>query len=966
MAIGPKSANDLGDIVCSINGLSEHYRQDIEQSLPDTLYVQCVQFFMPTKFDVDELTVITGLKSEKSLTKKDIIASLFYLNQMDTFKEITLKIYRKNTHNYTVQLYLVKDCILSEIKVSGSLHGKEIYKNAYLIDIGEIFDEGKHYHSLLAMKKICHEQGYFQAELIDQVVTNEQDASVSVGILLKKGPRFQIDKATCIIDGPCHIPPYEIETIYQKVTNVCCAKLHSKFYTQDLVENMQIKMKVLLEHKGFMVLNIGFQETLHTDKKTIDIAFKVTIDRKKEFIFVGNSFYSNQELLDHLLLYGKSAWHFPSSVITDEIVQYYKNKGFWNVTVAVREEKDKVFCLIQEGNRILISDICLKNDNDSSALCLIKSGYFQSMQSKFFDKDLIKKNLEELIKLYRQQGYWDAKIIKQDYVKEHKDHIYTLIITIDEGRKRLMGDVKIPAYPKIEQEFISSWSHHFHKGFDNSLLNEQKQWLTTYLKNKGYFKVAINYTLQNSVLDDHQSIVDVTWNIALQESEVKFGKTIILGNNSIPYTSLMKEICYEQGQNWDREKIEQTLKNLKDLQVFQSVSIYPSKDVDEFLCKPIFMKLIRAQRYEIRTRFGLQQVGRNLQLAKGFTYKFGGTLCIKNFFNAADQFSLDIDVTRFYRNTAACYQFPWLFERRIRCQFKVYDSFYQQPVYIGSKNSLYAATQQGFLWNMTHAFTSLSVSGSAGIEFMGIRQADQPCLGSIIDYDPELLGKKTPYIFFEPNMVWQKVDNVLNPCRGHLSFISCKGMIDLNSKTSFFKLLVEHSQYFSFFQKTVLALRVRGGHVFNRCFSQIIPIERFYLGGQSSIRGYERDYCPPFGRLTEPIYDQHAGLPSCANNLWRYAPQGGRTMFNFNTELRFAVYKNLGGAIFNDIGALFKNNVIDTFKNVKDHFFAGTGFGIRYDTPIGPLRFDAAFKWKRQCPDFESRWVVYLTLGQAF
>ncbi|MFA5998861.1 MAG: BamA/TamA family outer membrane protein [Candidatus Babeliales bacterium] len=958
--------NEIGDFVCSIDGLSDLFRRDIDQCLPDEIFVQSIKYCIDTRCDFDELASVSGLKSHAVMTKKDIAVALFYLKQMGTFKDINLKIYRKDATSYHFELYLVKHFTLSRLNVSGLLHGKDRYKNAYLIDIGDHFDQQKHYHSIEAMRKIFHELGYFHAQLVDNVVKHEKEACVSVDIYLKKGPRFSVDKVTFKVDGAARITQLETEKIYQKITNVCCDKIRLKSYSQSLVKNMCSKIKILLENQGFMVLDIGVQEKLHMDKKAVDVEFVITIDRKKEFVFVGNSFYNHQQLLDHLLLYGKSAWHFPSSVISDEIVQLYKSKGFWTVRVSVREEKDKVFCIINEGSRILISSAYLKNNGNSSAASLIKAAYFQPLKAKFFDKEVVKKTLEQLVKIYRQAGYWDAKIVKEDYIKGKKDHTRDLVLTIDEGRKRVMGDANIPGYPDIEQQFLLVWLCQYHKGFDSSLLLEQKQWLTRHLRNKGFLKVSVSYVLHNCILDDDQCVVDVTWNISLQESEVKFGKTIILGNSTVPYTSIMREVCYEPGENWDKQKIEQTLKNLRALHIFESVQIYPSKDVDEFLCKPIFMKLIHADRYEIRTRFGMQQVGRNLQLSRGFTYKLGGSLCVKNLFNIADQCTLAVDVTKFYRNTTACYEFPWLFERRIRCQFKMYDSFYEQPVYIGSKNSLYGATQQGFLWNMTHAFSAFTVSGSTGLEFMGIKQADQPCLGSIIDYDPELLGKKPAYIFFEPNIVWQKLDAVMNPRSGHLSFISCKGMFDLDTKTSFCKLLVEHSQYFSFFDKAVLALRLRGGHVFNRCFNQIIPIERFYLGGQSSIRGYERDYCPPFGLLTEPIYDQHAGLPACANNIWRYAPQGGRTMFNINTEVRFGIYKNLGGAIFNDMGALFKYSVSDELRSGPDNFFAGSGFGLRYETPIGPLRFDVAFKWKRTCPDFESLCVWYLTLGQAF
>ncbi len=983
-------------LLCSIDALSQHCLQDLNQSLPDSLYVNAIDYEIDPACIMEELTDITDLHEQKLTTKKDISNALFYLQKMGVFKSIVLKIYTLpatittdeniQTTPYEFEFQLQKHAIFSQLTISGPLRSKDRYKNAYLIDIGDIFDKQKHEHSLQAIHTILKHHGYFNAQLSDNVIYNKQNASVDVHLLLKKGKRFVIDNITSTACPSSHVSQADCQKMCQKITDACSAKLHNKYYSTELIKNIRHKIKALLEQKGFMIFNVDIHETVQVEKQTIDLDFKITVDRKKEFVFLGNSFFKHQDILNHLLLYGKSAWHFPSSVIADEIIQLYKNKGFWDATVTIREEKDKVFCLIAEGSRAIISSIHIYDNDTLPINPLIKNNFSQLLKTKFFDKELLKKSTEMLLKAYKQSGYWDVKIIKEQCLKTHGlkayenknascKSCYKLLLQIEPGHKRIIGNVTIPNYSDIQEPFTLCYKDRLMQGFDSSLLLEQKQWINRYLRNQGYQKLSIDYELHENknaqtISGQHPKetikIIDVTWNISLHESEVKFGKTIIIGNNMVPYNSIMKEVCYNPGENWDKQKIEQTLKNLKELNIFQSIQLYPGQDTDEFLNKPLFMKLVHDDRYEVRTRFGLQQVGNNLQLKRGFTYKVGGSFYLKNLFNVADQGFLEADVTKFYRNITACYQFPWLFGKRIRCQFKIYDSLYEQPVYIGSKNSLYTATQQGFLWNMSHAFPSWTVSGSTGIEFMGIKQADQPQLGSIIDYDPCLLDKKPAYLFLEPNIIWQKVDNLLNPNKGHLSFISCKGMLDLDSKTSFFKLLIEHSEYFPLAQHFTLALRLRGGHVFNRHFDQLIPIERFYLGGASSLRAYQRDYCPPLGKLTEPIYDQHAGLPPQAHNLWRYAPQGGRTMVNFNVELRLPIYHNLGGAVFIDSGALFKNSVYVECQKPSDHFFAGSGFGIRYDTPIGPLRFDCSFKWKRQYPDFESWCVWYVTLGQAF
>jgi translocation and assembly module TamA len=85
-------------------------------------------------------------------------------------------------------------------------------------------------------------------------------------------------------------------------------------------------------------------------------------------------------------------------------------------------------------------------------------------------------------------------------------------------------------------------------------------------------------------------------------------------------------------------------------------------------------------------------------------------------------------------------------------------------------------------------------------------------------------------------------------------------------------------------------------------------------------------------------------------------------MFNLNFEMRFPIYFQLEGAAFIDAGVLIK----DSIQDVPDNLLGGAGFGFRYNTPIGPLRFDLAFKLDRKYPEFESPYAWYLTLGQAF
>jgi outer membrane translocation and assembly module TamA len=122
---------------------------------------------------------------------------------------------------------------------------------------------------------------------------------------------------------------------------------------------------------------------------------------------------------------------------------------------------------------------------------------------------------------------------------------------------------------------------------------------------------------------------------------------------------------------------------------------------------------------------------------------------------------------------------------------------------------------------------------------------------------------------------------------------------------------------------------------------QAAPLEeRFYAGGSSSVRGWSRLQLGP--------QDQNK-------------PIGGKSLVEGSMESRFRIIGPFGAAFFVDFGQVWRTSL--TYKLNDLHY--ATGLGLRYDTPIGPIRLDAAAKINKQ-PGDERTWEFYLSVGQAF
>ena len=125
--------------------------------------------------------------------------------------------------------------------------------------------------------------------------------------------------------------------------------------------------------------------------------------------------------------------------------------------------------------------------------------------------------------------------------------------------------------------------------------------------------------------------------------------------------------------------------------------------------------------------------------------------------------------------------------------------------------------------------------------------------------------------------------------------------------------------------------------------------ERFFAGGDTSIRGFGLDMVGLTPQTISP-----SGFP-----------RGGNAVLILNGELRVPVWRQVGAAFFVDGG-----NVWDRVTNVELSQVRGTyGFGLRYQSPIGPLRLDLGFKLDRgflPTGEREKLTELHISLGQAF
>lgn len=179
------------------------------------------------------------------------------------------------------------------------------------------------------------------------------------------------------------------------------------------------------------------------------------------------------------------------------------------------------------------------------------------------------------------------------------------------------------------------------------------------------------------------------------------------------------------------------------------------------------------------------------------------------------------------------------------------------------------------------------------------------------------------------------------------------------------KLNLDVRRFTPITRTTTLAARVSKGVIFYSQDEDLPFNIRYFTGGTNSVRGWNRRQLGP----SVPAFDD-------AGNFLNYVPIGGRSTFSFNIELRQqlnAIIPNFGIAFFLDGGQVWEN--IESMDERPVQF--GVGGGVRYQSPIGPVRVDIGYKLNPSDEDLNiyngqdfgsarDRIGIHFSIGQAF
>ncbi|HXU17823.1 MAG TPA: outer membrane protein assembly factor BamA [Terriglobales bacterium] len=919
--------------------------------------------------DREMLETLTGLRSGETLERtalQQALRSLYATGrysdlraECDTGPDGTAEVRFVNSPNFFVGRVSVEN--------APAPPGDPQIVNASKLQLGELFTPEKLDRALQNIQHLLQQNGYYKGSVTHSEQVDPPTQQVEVTFHIRPGPRALVGEVR--VEGNAHYSKGQIadighihpgDTVTAQLTSTAIERLRKRFQKND-------RWLAQVE-----VASAKFRP----ETNTVDYTFRIDAG-PTVFIEVQGFRLSKATIRRSIPVYEENA--LDDDLLTEgrrNLLSHMESRGYFEATVELRRESDTEHNIVRviyqinpgerhrvvrveiTGNRYFRSEEFLPNMQVQARSLLLRHGRYSEA--------LLRSDVRDIENKYKANGFADVKVNTQVEDDYHGNNQIAVFLHVDEGPQTLVGKFETIGNHSESADQFPPLNTQSGQPFSDSNVAQDRDIVLNYYFNQGFPNASFQATATPAA--DHH--MDVVFHIT-EGDRVYVDQVLVSGREFTRAHVIDRELQVKAGDPLSQANMLDTQQRLYDLGIFSQVDTAVQDPDGTEPRKNVLVQVREAKRYTFNYGGGFefqtgQSTGNNKQPLGGAGVSPLGSFDVSrlNFLGRDHTITFESRVGRLQQRGLLSYEAPrWFNNPNLKLTF---TAFFDHTLDVNTFTSqrLEGTVQAGQILN----------------KFSTIDYRFNYRLVKATDIVPTLSSEQLPILsqpvrLGEPGFgyIRNKRDNDLDTTRGsYLTVDAGVAASYFGSQADFSRILVQQATYHPFGKRSrqlVFARSTRigletpfGSTEISQPGEQvppnIIPLpERFYMGGGNSHRGFGLNQAGP--------RDPTSGFPI-----------GGSALFLNNFELRFPpptlpfVGTNMSFAVFHDMGNVFTDGqhmltslgrwhqatgfcvqAPDTqmvsgqgaTRCTYDYISHAIGLGIRYKTPVGPVRFDLGY-----------------------
>jgi len=629
-----------------------------------------------------------------------------------------------------------------------------------------------------------------------------------------------------------------------------------------------------------------------------------------------------------------------------KIQEKYVEKGFYlaDVTWKVEDKPDNqvvVTFLIDERAKVQVRRINFVGNehvpkDEITPYMQTQEGNFLAFLSSAgtYKEEAFQRDLQAVQAVYLERGYVNVKVGKPTIMLSPDRSQLFISIPIDEGEPYTIGKIDFGGdllgmkpflYPVLESTPGQL--------FQRSKVAHDLFAVGDFYKDLGYAYVNVN---PNTNLDPKTHTLDLVFEVQPGQ-KVYIERIDIQGNTKTRDKVIRRELRIYEGDLYNASAIKLSKNRVTALGYFETVEITTKKGSAEDRVVAVV---------EIKEKStGTFQIGAGFSSYENFILT--GQISQNNFFGWGQTLSLQVQWSSLRQLGQIQFIEPyfldtkWTFAFDLYANEALYSNFTRRAVG-GSVTWGYDIGALSSFWPFLGKFEDLRIFGTYLLEGISVTSA----LSDLLLYNRFTSGTTSAV---RASLQWDRRDNRLYPNAGFYATVGVElappflapAAIFGQEVNLFYRETFEFRLYQPIWQQLTFRFRLLAGAIRGWDAAHPVPIsELYYVGGINTVRGY---------RLYSLGPTVLVGQNPAADAALRQLQTGGNKELVLNFELEYPIFEKMGirALVFFDAGNAFAPGAY-TDPSVPQSLYKSVGFGFRWFSPIGPLRFEWGFPLNRR------------------